>query len=60
MLLVLAANVLNLDTSQTTGTSFRGEVDSVTGQEVLSRNFPAGASAPADVIVGDPSQGCRP
>jgi putative drug exporter of the RND superfamily len=53
VLLVLAANVLNLDTSQTTGTGFRDEVDSVTGQEVLSRNFPAGASAPADVIVGD-------
>jgi RND superfamily putative drug exporter len=53
VLLVLAANVLNLDTSQTTGNQFRGEVDSVQGQEVLARNFPAGASAPADVIVGD-------
>ena len=56
VLLVLAANVLNLDTSQTTGNQFRGEVDSVQGQEVLSRNFPAGASAPADVIVGDASK----
>src|SRR3954447_10354712 len=53
VLLVLAANALNLDTSQTTGNQFRGEVDSVQGQDVLSRNFPAGASAPADVIVGD-------
>ncbi|HEY6889851.1 MAG TPA: MMPL family transporter [Solirubrobacter sp.] len=53
VLLVLAANVLNLDTSQTTGNQFRGSVDSVEGQQVLSRNFPAGASAPADVIVGD-------
>jgi RND superfamily putative drug exporter len=56
VLLVLAANVLNLDTSQTTGNQFRGEVDSVQGQEVLARNFPAGASAPADVIVGDASK----
>jgi RND superfamily putative drug exporter len=56
VLLVLAANVLALDTSQTTGNQFRGEVDSVQGQEVLSRNFPAGASAPADVIVGDASR----
>ena len=56
VLLILAANVLNLDTSQTTGNQFRGEVDSVQGQEVLSRNFPAGASAPADVIVGDASK----
>ena len=53
VLLVLAANVLNLDTSQTTGNQFRGSVDSVEGQQVLSRNFPAGASAPADVIVAD-------
>ena len=56
VLLVLAANVLNLDTSQTTGNQFRGEVDSVAGQEVLARNFAAGASAPADVIVGDASK----
>jgi RND superfamily putative drug exporter len=56
VLLILAANVLNLDTSQTTGNQFRGEVDSVQGQEVLARNFPAGASAPADVIVGDASK----
>ncbi len=56
MLLVLAANLLSLDTSQTTGNQFRGEVDSVQGQEVLARNFPAGASAPADVIVSDPAK----
>src|SRR4051812_43545386 len=56
VLLVLAANVLNLDTSQTTGNQFRGEVDSVQGQQALSRNFPAGASAPADVIVADASK----
>ena len=56
VLLVLAANVSSLDTSQTTGNQFRGEVDSVAGQAVLSRNFPAGASAPADVIVADASK----
>jgi RND superfamily putative drug exporter len=56
VLVVLAANVFNLDTSQTTGNQFRGEVDSVQGQELLSRNFPAGASAPADVIVPDASK----
>ncbi len=53
VLLILAANVLNLDTSQTTGNQFRGTVDSVEGQKVLARNFPAGATAPADVIVSD-------
>ena len=31
-----------MDTSQTTGDTFRGEVDSVTGQEILARNFSGG------------------
>ncbi len=51
VLLVLAGNLLNLDTGLTSGNSFRGEVDSVQGQDILARNFPAGASAPTDVIV---------
>jgi RND superfamily putative drug exporter len=53
LLSVLALNVFNLDTGQTAGNQFRGEVDSVAGQEILARNFAAGASAPATVIVGD-------
>src|SRR3954452_4776113 len=53
VLALLAANLLNLDTGLTSGNSFRGEVDSVQGQEILARNFPAGASAPTDVIVPD-------
>src|SRR4051812_46520975 len=53
VLALLAANLLNLDTGLTSGNSFRGEVDSVQGQAILARNFPAGASAPTDVIVPD-------
>jgi RND superfamily putative drug exporter len=53
VLAILAANLLNLDTGVTSGNSFRGEVDSVQGQQILARNFPAGASAPTDVIVPD-------
>jgi RND superfamily putative drug exporter len=53
VLALLAANLLNLDTGLTSGNSFRGEVDSVEGQKILARNFPAGASAPTDVIVPD-------
>ena len=53
VLALLAANLLNLDTGLTSGNSFRGEVDSVQGQQILARNFPAGASAPTDVIVPD-------
>ena len=53
VLLILAANVLNLDTGLTSGNSFRGDVDSVQGQEILARNFAAGSSAPTDVVVPD-------
>jgi len=53
VLALLAANLVNLDTGLTSGNSFRGEVDSVQGQEILARNFAAGASAPADVVVPD-------
>src|SRR3954453_16062066 len=56
VLAILAANLVNLDTGVTSGNSFRGEVDSVQGQEILARNFPAGASAPTDVIVPDRSR----
>jgi RND superfamily putative drug exporter len=53
VLAIFAANLVNLDTGVTSGNSFRGEVDSVQGQAILARNFPAGASAPTDVIVPD-------
>src|SRR4051794_23939020 len=56
VLLILAANVVNLDTSQTTGDQFRDKVDSVAGQEILARNFSAGASAPTDLVVTDPAR----
>jgi hypothetical protein len=33
---ILAANLVNLDTGLTSGNSFRGEVDSVQGQQILA------------------------
>src|SRR5215213_9244881 len=42
VLLVLAANVLNLDTGLTNSNSFRGDVESVEGAEILARSFPSG------------------
>jgi putative drug exporter of the RND superfamily len=53
VLVVLALNVLNVDTGLTSSNSFRGEVESVQGQKILARSFPAGSSAPTDVIVPD-------
>jgi RND superfamily putative drug exporter len=53
ILVILAGNLVNLDTGLTSGNSFRGDVDAVQGLKVLARNFAAGASAPTDVIVPD-------
>jgi putative drug exporter of the RND superfamily len=51
VLLVLCAGLGFFSTDLTTNDSYRTEVESVAGQDILSRHFPAGASAPADVIV---------
>ncbi len=45
----------DLNTKLTQGNSFRGEVDSVQGQKLLSRAFPAGSNTPVDIIVHDPT-----
>ncbi len=50
-LLALALGALTLDSNLTTGSAFRGEIESVAGQRLLERSFPAGASAPTTVIV---------
>jgi RND superfamily putative drug exporter len=51
ILLVLALGLTSFSTDLTTNDSYRTEVESVQGQEILSRSFPAGASAPADIVV---------
>jgi RND superfamily putative drug exporter len=56
VLLVLCAGLGFFSTDLTTNESYRTEVESVQGQELLSKSFPAGASAPTDVIVPDPGQ----
>ena len=53
VLVVLGLGNLAMDTGLTNGNSFRGDVESVQGQENLGRSFPAGASAPTTVIVPD-------
>jgi RND superfamily putative drug exporter len=47
----LALGVLTLDDNLTTANSFRGSVESVEGQQLVARSFPAGASAPTVVLV---------
>jgi putative drug exporter of the RND superfamily len=53
LLLVLSLGLFNFSTGLTSGNSFRGEVDSVEGQELLSESFPSGSNAPTEVIVRD-------
>src|ERR687895_737574 len=55
VLLVLSAGLAFFSTDLTTNDSYRTEVESVEGQELLSQSFPSGATAPTDVIVADPA-----
>jgi RND superfamily putative drug exporter len=52
-LAALSLGVLLLDDDLTTANAFRGSVESVQGQRLLERSFPAGASAPTVVLVTD-------
>ncbi len=51
VLLLLTAGLGFFSTGLTTNDSYRTEVESVTGQKLLSKSFPAGASVPTDVVV---------
>ena len=55
-LFVLCAGMTQFSTNLTQGNSFRGEVESVQGQQILSKSFPAGSSAPMNVVVTDPAK----
>jgi RND superfamily putative drug exporter len=56
VLVLLALNILSVDTGLTSNNSFRGEVESVQGQKLLAQSFPAGSTAPTYVIVPDRSR----
>jgi putative drug exporter of the RND superfamily len=51
VLLVGALGVLTIDTGLTQADGYRDEVESLAGQELLAKSFPAGASAATEVIV---------
>src|SRR3954470_1669368 len=50
-LLVLCLGLTSFDTGLTQPDQFRGDVEAVDGQQMLSRAFPAGTNAPTDVVV---------
>jgi putative drug exporter of the RND superfamily len=51
VLVVLALNVTQIDTGLTNTNSFRGEVESVQGADILARSFPGGLGGLTNVIV---------
>jgi len=51
LLVVGSIGVLTIDTGLTQADGYRDEVESLAGQELLAKSFPAGASAATDVIV---------
>ncbi len=52
---VMALGTITLDTNLTQVDDFRGDVESVEGQELLAEAFPEGAVAPTTVIVEQPA-----
>jgi RND superfamily putative drug exporter len=56
VLLVLCAGLGFFSTDLTSNDAYRTSVEAVEGQEILSKSFPAGSSAPTDIVVPDRSQ----
>jgi RND superfamily putative drug exporter len=56
VLLVLCGGLAFFSTDLTSNDSYRTEVESVQGQEILAESFAAGSAAPTDIIVADPGQ----
>ena len=53
ILLVMCLGLAFFSTDLTTNEGYRTEVESVEGQELLAKSFPAGSSAPTDIIVSN-------
>ena len=53
ILLFFCTGLAFYSTDLTTNDSYRTKVESVEGQDILARSFPAGASAPTDIVVPD-------
>lgn len=51
VLLVMCLGLTFFSTDLTTNDSYREKVEAIEGQELLAKSFPAGSSAPTDIIV---------
>ncbi len=57
LLAVMALGLLNYSSGLTQSNSFRGDVESVAGQKLLSKSFPSGDNAPTDIVVPERCEG---
>jgi RND superfamily putative drug exporter len=53
VLLVLCAGLATFSTELTSEDTYREEVESVEGQDLLNLSFPSGTTAPTDIVVAD-------
>jgi putative drug exporter of the RND superfamily len=56
LLLVMCLGLTQLNSDLTSGNGFREDVDSVEGQELIAKSFPAGNSSPTNIVVTDESK----
>ena len=56
VLLVLCAGLAFFSTELTSEDTYRSEVESVEGQHLLNKSFPAGTTALTDVVVPERSE----
>ena len=56
ILLLFCAGFAFFSTDLTEDEAYRDPVESIEGQEILGESFPSGATAPTDIVVGDPNR----
>jgi RND superfamily putative drug exporter len=56
VLVLMCAGLAFYSTDLTSNDAYRTTVESVEGQEILSKSFAAGSAAPTDIVVAEPSQ----
>jgi RND superfamily putative drug exporter len=56
VLVILCAGFASFSTDLTSEDTYREEVESVEGQDLLNLSFPSGTTAPTDVVVANPDK----
>lgn len=56
VLVILCAGFASFSTDLTSEDTYREEVESVEGQDLLNLSFPSGTTAPTDIVVANPGE----